>query len=226
MGDSSNIKPAPVFMSPTTIAAVVGDRHGPAPQLAEVPLMPTKLVDRPRRSEDPYFARANDNHEALPRHDFDLRIRRCNNCGCGVEDVEDGLVPLTCGNKPAADQSRPVARIRITMDARQCGKTARLEMMRAIARRLEQGGAAKGLARIMPGKPQAAKAAIPSNPYEQRRRDLVAAIAFLKARCILVSISDRNAQITKYRVSGRREPLLGCEVVEMAAMLGFVRGES
>ncbi len=57
-----NVKPAPFALTPATVAALVGDRAGP--RVVHVPVVSIKLVDRPRRSEDPRLARANDGGEA------------------------------------------------------------------------------------------------------------------------------------------------------------------
>lgn len=53
-----NVKPAPFALTPATVAALVGDRVGP--RVVHVPVVSITLVDRPRRSEDPRLARAND----------------------------------------------------------------------------------------------------------------------------------------------------------------------
>ena len=62
-----NVKPAPFALMPATVAALVGDRAGPNAdrRVVHVPVVSLKLVDRPRRSEDPRLARANDVGEAL-----------------------------------------------------------------------------------------------------------------------------------------------------------------
>lgn len=60
-----NLKPAPLFLSTDLVAKLVGDRPAFGKGIARVPFVePTaplgKLVDRPRRSEDPRLAKAND----------------------------------------------------------------------------------------------------------------------------------------------------------------------
>lgn len=57
--------------------------------------------------------------------------------------------------------------------------------------------------------------------YVRRHEVLGAAVRFLKARCILVDVVDRDAQIRKYRVSGRREAMYLEDVVALAEGLGF-----
>lgn len=56
-----NLRPAPFALAPATVAALIGDTPG----TGTVPVLPVRLVDRPRRSEDPRLARANDDGGAL-----------------------------------------------------------------------------------------------------------------------------------------------------------------
>jgi hypothetical protein len=62
---------------------------------------------------------------------------------------------------------------------------------------------------------------LPPLPAERRRAVLGAAIAFLKRKCVLVTPTDRGAQIRKYRVSGKREAMLAEDVIEFAIGHGF-----
>jgi len=58
-----NLRPAPFSITPSVVARVIAltDRPAPpAPRVVQVPILPVKLVDRPRRSEDPRLAKAND----------------------------------------------------------------------------------------------------------------------------------------------------------------------
>ena len=55
----------------------------------------------------------------------------------------------------------------------------------------------------------------------ERRARLAAATAFLKRRCILVTVVDRDAPIRTYRVSGKREPMLAEGVIAIAEWQGF-----
>lgn len=56
-----NIKPAPFAITPDVVARVIAlTTPRPAPRVIDVPILPVKLVDRPRRSEDPRLAKAND----------------------------------------------------------------------------------------------------------------------------------------------------------------------
>lgn len=56
---------------------------------------------------------------------------------------------------------------------------------------------------------------------EVRRRRIEAAIAFLKRQAVLVSVADRNAQVRRYRVSGRRDSVFAEEVIELAQAMGM-----
>lgn len=52
-----NLRPAPFALTPRLVAALIGDDTSGT---GTVPILPVRLVDRPRRSEDPRLARAND----------------------------------------------------------------------------------------------------------------------------------------------------------------------
>lgn len=54
------LKPAPIFLPPSTIGKIIDLSQQPRPQVTHVPVKPVKLVDRPRRSEYPRLAKAND----------------------------------------------------------------------------------------------------------------------------------------------------------------------
>jgi hypothetical protein len=56
--------------------------------------------------------------------------------------------------------------------------------------------------------------------WEAREARLAAAVAFLKARCILVAVRERGAQIRSYRVSGRHESYLAEDVIALADRIG------
>lgn len=55
-----NLKPAPFAITPAIVREVLGLVVRPAPKVIDVPIVAIKLVDRPRRSEDPRLSRAND----------------------------------------------------------------------------------------------------------------------------------------------------------------------
>lgn len=60
-----------------------------------------------------------------------------------------------------------------------------------------------------------------SCPIATRREQIARAIAFLKRHCVLVDPVDRFAQVRRYRVSGKREPVYAEQVIEMAEALGM-----
>ena len=103
-----------------------------------------------------------------------------------------------------------------------CGadKGFRIELIRELADALAIE--ARHRPRLTIGAPVAPKAtALPPLPVAARRAALEAATAWLKARCILVSVCDRQAAIRTYRVSGRRPSLLAEEVIAYAEELGM-----
>ena len=57
---------------------------------------------------------------------------------------------------------------------------------------------------------------------EQRAQRIESAIRFLKARCVLVTVNDREHAIRTYRVSGRREVQLAEDVIALAEDMGWV----
>ena len=63
--------------------------------------------------------------------------------------------------------------------------------------------------------------ALPPPPAEARRARLERAIGWLRGKCILVQICDREAAIRQFRVSGRRHNLLAEEVIAHAQALGM-----
>jgi len=61
-----NLRPAPFSITPAIVRAVLELTSRPQPALVQVPILPIKLVDRPRRSEDPRLAMANDDDGCAP----------------------------------------------------------------------------------------------------------------------------------------------------------------
>ena len=59
-GRPSNVRPAPFSITPAIVRGVLGLASRPSSAVVNVPIAPFKLVDRPRRSEAPRLARAND----------------------------------------------------------------------------------------------------------------------------------------------------------------------
>lgn len=60
-----------------------------------------------------------------------------------------------------------------------------------------------------------------SCPIALRRARIERAVRFLKQRCVLVDPVDRFAQVRRYRVSGKREPVYAEQVIEMAEAMGM-----
>ncbi|MEQ1499172.1 MAG: hypothetical protein ABL914_10960 [Novosphingobium sp.] len=89
----SNIRTAPLFLRPSVVRQLVGDIAAIRAAVVAVPLLPIVLVDRPRASEDPRLAKANDDIAALPVAPVET----------GVESGSDRVAPT--------DVSAPVVRI-------------------------------------------------------------------------------------------------------------------
>ena len=60
-----NVRPAPFRITPSIVARVLDLAERPAPGIVHVPVLPVKLVDRPRRSQDPRLAKANDDIQEI-----------------------------------------------------------------------------------------------------------------------------------------------------------------
>lgn len=74
---------------------------------------------------------------------------------------------------------------------------------------------------IAPRNPRKALPLLKADPIAQRREAIERAIRFLKSKAILVDVTDRSAMIRRYRVSGKREPMLAEQVIEHAIELGM-----
>ena len=57
-----NLRPAPFALTPRAVARLIGDDTSGTGTVPVLPVLPVRLVDRPRRSEDPRLARANDDN--------------------------------------------------------------------------------------------------------------------------------------------------------------------
>lgn len=57
---ASNLRPAPFALTPQTVSQLIGEDALATVKMVHVPLLPIKLVNMPRRSEDPRLAKAND----------------------------------------------------------------------------------------------------------------------------------------------------------------------
>lgn len=60
----ANVRPAPFALTPELVGRVLALSEGHSRRVVQVPVLPIKLVDRPRRSEDPRLAK--DNDDAAP----------------------------------------------------------------------------------------------------------------------------------------------------------------
>lgn len=58
-------------------------------------------------------------------------------------------------------------------------------------------------------------------PIALRRERIDRAVRFLRRQCVLVEPVDRFAQIRRYRVSGKRDPVYAEQVIEMAEAMGM-----
>lgn len=64
MSRIGNLRGAPLFLRPSVVRGLVEGVDAIRKGLVQVPIAPIKLVDRPRRSEDPRLAKANDDSKA------------------------------------------------------------------------------------------------------------------------------------------------------------------
>lgn len=64
----ANLRNPPLFLRASVVRGLIGDVHTLAKGFAQVPVLPVKLVDRPRRSEDPRLAKANDDFRPEVAH--------------------------------------------------------------------------------------------------------------------------------------------------------------
>lgn len=58
-----NLKPAPFELTDSLVAIALGDKPPLSTRVVHLPVLPIRLVDLPRRSENPRLARANDDTE-------------------------------------------------------------------------------------------------------------------------------------------------------------------
>lgn len=100
-------------------------------------------------------------------------------------------------------------------------KPQRLDLIRDIAAQLEARKTPTPRPIVGPRIERKAVLPMAGDPIAQRREAIERATRFLKARCILVTITDRNAMIRKYRVSGKRDTMLAEQVIEYAVSLGM-----
>ncbi len=292
MSRSSNLRGAPLFLRPSVVRALVGDVAAIRKAVVEVPLLPVKLVDRPRASEDPRLAKANDDVAVevavvaepepidapaapMPEHsdpDLDrptvdepqqtrLPMHPIPHCaGEPIGTVSNKRVETKTNadqseefrNRPEEGRARPARanprrRVRpkdsgSPSDRRVSGSSGSYDRdgsarsgrppaaeasLRELSKPAPSPATPKSAFELMPSRssaePRSAPAARPPLPltFEARRARLEAAIAHLKRHCILVSVSDRDAPVRLYRVSGRRESKFAEEVIEIAQEYGL-----
>lgn len=58
-----NVRPAPFMLHESAVSGILGGSQRAG--IVSIPVLPIRLIDRPRRSEDPRLARANDEGSAL-----------------------------------------------------------------------------------------------------------------------------------------------------------------
>ena len=212
----SNLKTAPLSLTPDVAAKLLGDQPGYGKRIKRVPIEPVKLVDRPRPSASAPSGR----DEEITRFDSDH--------GAAANDE--------CVNKPAktgnpARKSDVIYRQELDRLSRELeepvdvrlrkGERPRIEIIRAAARKLAEVKAAQKACVPLGARVEKPETAPRPAPYEQRRALLERAMRFLKANFILVTPCDRFAQIRRYRVSGKREPMLAEDVIAHAIAKGM-----
>lgn len=212
-----NLRPAPFAITPSVVERVIALTEAPAPRVVHVPLLPVKLVDVPRQWEDPRLSRANDvaDDAQLP----DEHIKSC------VEAVTDTLSDALPEPSPRRRRSDAIFRFSIDQDAKELetpvDKAVRLNLIKRAAASL-RFQEAKPEVRALPGiRREAGSRALPPMPMEARRRALDAAMRHLASRGVLVTVLDRFADVRRYRVSGKRDPLLAEDVIALAVEWGM-----
>lgn len=88
-----NLRPAPFMLNESTVRALLTIYAGPG--IAMIPILPLRLVDRPRRSEDPRLAQANDDSLLPPPGK--------------VRSGEDGARGAASGSLPVLDTAPHLA---------------------------------------------------------------------------------------------------------------------
>lgn len=226
----NGVKPAPFALSPMLIERALKAVETPAPTLA-----PTVTVATPPAAVDGPIEPARyapmQAAPSAPAKSIPPALGRPDTFGTS-ETLDGKIVPLSVTSKPARrlDVQHRQAKDR---DARaletpidQMLLDRRRAMIREASARLRPVQkialpTANNFGRAPLSRPAAKRPALPSLGPEQRRILLDRAIAFLKRDCILVTVCDRDAQIRKYRVSGKREAMLACEVIDFAVERGL-----
>lgn len=193
-----DVRAAPFYLTPGLVAALVGDDHPVLPAgVAEIPVEPVTLVDRPRGSEDPRLAKANDDCLSSPE---------TNNDRLPVPIESDRSADYVEKRRPYMPQNKGAEeRHRRDREARELEKQA------------------EGKARIPLGaRTEPERRPVPTCGWLERRHERIKrAIDFLNARAMFVQVVNRDALVRTYRVSGKRDPKLAEEVIEIAIGLGM-----
>ena len=211
-----NVRPAPFSITPGIVAQVLAlapvRAAEPAlrrPEVVHIPVVRMKLVDQPRPAdhpaEDPTRPSSWADGKSAATND-DIQLQQATHDGGSEEPAR--VAPQQ------AEASAPVEQDKLDLPDRR-------ELIRVAAARLNAQRVAEK-ARIPLGAPvpKVAPPAAPA-PFELRQRQLKGAIAWLKARCVLVTPLDRDALVRRYRVSGFRDNQLAEDVVALAAAQGF-----
>jgi len=274
---NGSLRGAPLFLRPSVVRGLIDGVTAAAKGTTEVPVAPIRLVNMPRRSEDPRLAKANDDsamplspaaasetHEpgrvvppvkpsapalrpatankAEPEGWPDAPLPEFEQPAPVVPDQADPdldrpapeAVPLEVQSVDIARQPRRRDGI-IRTHARRAERALeapvdrvidvpeapRLDLIRAAAQRLA-AKTSTAVARPSIGARRVAEPApLPVLLPELRRQRIEAAIKYLGARGVLVSVHDRFAQVRKYHVSGRRETQLAEDVIALAVTHGL-----
>lgn len=213
---ADNLKPAPFFITEGVAHGLVEPNAPAGIRTVAVPVAAEPLVDRPRRSEAPRLAKANDD---VPEVSNSASEPGSGRAPATVKKPRRGKLPLTSEPARKSDVMHRQAKDR---DARELEQPVdRLATIRDADQKLALP-AQTGDFRAVIGAPTVKSALpIPPLPAFARRQRLQAAMMFLKRQCILVSPVDRSALVRRYRVSGKREAMYAEEVVAFAIERGF-----
>lgn len=222
---SSNLRPAPFALTPPVVGCVLsGSASGVG--VTEVPVLPVKLVDQPKRSEDPRLSRANDDQPIPPTipEDGGEEPERVAPPQASLSAPVEFTTPRPAGADPFGtnDTSEPVSPSPSTSDAAPEPQADRLSKIRAAAQALAKKHSTDRVTRPALGhRTERKTSALPEMPTEARRKKLEGAISHLKRLGILVSVCDREALVRQYRVTGKRDKHLADDVVAYALQRGF-----
>lgn len=211
-----NLSPAPFAITPSVVARVLALAARPVARAVLVPLSPVKLVDRPRRSQDPRLAKVNDDQaeqssfSRLPLQEYG-RKRMAD--GGGVSLNPQALVDRGEASPHTIQQSTTTDR-QTADHAGGCEGRAAEVTSGAV-----DGGPVSPANARQPH--NTANLTLPTTPPHLRMERLHSATAFLKARCVLVMVVNRDALVREYRVSGKRYAMLAEDVIKFAQSLGM-----